>query len=592
MVLLTWTMLSVSTVMADDYLYSGNIRYKVQDSFNQELRVTFPEESDYTTTDLVIPATIKNKKGEVWTVTSIGEHAFSSSRGYKVLRSVTIPKTVKSIHIDAFEGSLITQITADCPVEMPIVPIREQLKVLNLGASATKATCMRIGERGKTNFNLDKVTLNPANKDLVMVDGVLYDRAKTVLLFFPRDKKGAYVMPATVKEIPYQCFRLCDGLTSVTIGQGVSNLSTALFEGCTSLQTLTILGPVAEIREKMCCECKALKQVSLPASVKSIGVRAFYKCSLESVTVPASVKIIKDYAFAENKTMKKLVLPAGLETIGENAFYMCSFASVSIPASVKTIKGYAFAHNDYLKAFLLPAGIQDMGGLTMISGCSSLESINISPSLPIKTLGNYCFSGCAALKEIVIPESVTSIGQNCFDGCKAKLHFYPTTPPAFNSSIKDGQRLVFFVKPGCRETYIKSQWAWHIEDIFDNLGTAESGKAATTIVAADVDKAYDVVDNMPSFPGGQSSLFQFLSQNIKYPLLCEEKGIQGRVICSFIVERDGSISNVLVSKSVHELLDREAVRIIKAMPKWIPGRLKDGTSVRVKYTMPVTFRLQ
>lgn len=94
-----------------------------------------------------------------------------------------------------------------------------------------------------------------------------------------------------------------------------------------------------------------------------------------------------------------------------------------------------------------------------------------------------------------------------------------------------------------------------------------------------------------SFPGGTAALVEFLNKNIKYPVKCEENGIQGRVICTFIVECDGSISNLKVAKSVHPALDKEAIRVLSQMPNWIPG-MKDGQKVRVKYQMPVSFRLQ
>ena len=105
------------------------------------------------------------------------------------------------------------------------------------------------------------------------------------------------------------------------------------------------------------------------------------------------------------------------------------------------------------------------------------------------------------------------------------------------------------------------------------------------------EKAHDVVEIMPSFNGGMGALMQFLSSNIKYPEECEENGIQGRVICTFVVERDGSITDLKVTKPVHPLLDKEALRVLSLMPKWIPGTQK-GETVRVKYTLPVTFRLK
>ena len=104
-------------------------------------------------------------------------------------------------------------------------------------------------------------------------------------------------------------------------------------------------------------------------------------------------------------------------------------------------------------------------------------------------------------------------------------------------------------------------------------------------------KVFDVVEVMPSFPGGQVALFEWLSKNIKYPVVAEENGVQGRVIVTFVVERNGSITDVQVVKSVDPSLDKEAVRVVKAMPHWIPGK-QNGSAVRVKFTVPVTFRLQ
>ena len=104
-------------------------------------------------------------------------------------------------------------------------------------------------------------------------------------------------------------------------------------------------------------------------------------------------------------------------------------------------------------------------------------------------------------------------------------------------------------------------------------------------------KVFDVVEEMPSFPGGQGALMSFLSSNIKYPVVAQENGVQGRVIVGFVVERDGSITDVKVMRSVDPSLDREAQRVVKSMPKWKPGK-QNGSAVRVKYTVPVVFRLQ
>lgn len=104
-------------------------------------------------------------------------------------------------------------------------------------------------------------------------------------------------------------------------------------------------------------------------------------------------------------------------------------------------------------------------------------------------------------------------------------------------------------------------------------------------------KVFDVVEQMPSFPGGQGALMQWLASNMKYPVIAAENGVQGRVIVQFVVEKDGRVTDVHVAKSVDPSLDKEAARVVGAMPKWIPGK-QNGSAVRVKYTVPVTFKLQ
>lgn len=107
---------------------------------------------------------------------------------------------------------------------------------------------------------------------------------------------------------------------------------------------------------------------------------------------------------------------------------------------------------------------------------------------------------------------------------------------------------------------------------------------------ADVDAVYVNVQEMPQFPGGNEVLLEYLRNNIKYPAICRENRIQGRVIITFIINKDGSIEAPRVVRGVHEALDYEALRVISEMPVWEPGRL-DGEPVRVMYTIPVNFRL-
>lgn len=103
-------------------------------------------------------------------------------------------------------------------------------------------------------------------------------------------------------------------------------------------------------------------------------------------------------------------------------------------------------------------------------------------------------------------------------------------------------------------------------------------------------RVYDVVEQMPSFPGGTSGLMTYLSQNIRYPAEAQETCAQGRVVVSFVVGKDGHISDVTVVRSVEPSLDKEAVRVVRNMPRWTPGK-QGGEPVRVRYNVPVSFRL-
>ncbi len=104
------------------------------------------------------------------------------------------------------------------------------------------------------------------------------------------------------------------------------------------------------------------------------------------------------------------------------------------------------------------------------------------------------------------------------------------------------------------------------------------------------EKIFDVVEQPPSFPGGQAALMSYLSKNVKYPEEALKNNVQGRVIVGFIVEKDGSVSNAKIIRSVDSALDKEAIRIVMSMPKWTPGR-QNGRNVRTKYNVPVNFKL-
>ena len=138
-------------------------------------------------------------------------------------------------------------------------------------------------------------------------------------------------------------------------------------------------------------------------------------------------------------------------------------------------------------------------------------------------------------------------------------------------------------------------------EVTDNVSTVSEDMDATHKIVwippvvetevVDEDVIVDVAEIMPEFPGGTAALMKYLGTNIKYPTISQEMGSAGRVIVQFVVDKDGSISNPEVVRGVDAYLDKEAIRVISGMPKWKPG-VQNGKKVRVKYTVPVVFRLQ
>ena len=125
-------------------------------------------------------------------------------------------------------------------------------------------------------------------------------------------------------------------------------------------------------------------------------------------------------------------------------------------------------------------------------------------------------------------------------------------------------------------------------DSVDKQPAANMDVTAEELVQGEV---YDMTEQQPQFPGGPKELMAFLGTNIRYPVAAQEAGVQGRVICQFVITKEGKVADIKIMRGVSPELDEEAVRVVKAMPAWTPGK-QDGQAVNVRYTLPVTFKLQ
>ncbi|MBC8004090.1 MAG: energy transducer TonB [Verrucomicrobia bacterium] len=176
-----------------------------------------------------------------------------------------------------------------------------------------------------------------------------------------------------------------------------------------------------------------------------------------------------------------------------------------------------------------------------------------------------------------------------------------TPPPPLKSSIKFTPPVIKPDEEVQEEEMIKTQEeltktdvAISIEDVkgTDEENGMDIAELNEKIVEEDtVSAPYTIVEQMPEFPGGELALRKWIGANVKYPAIATENGVQGKVFVNFVVDKDGRISTVKVVRGVDSSLDKEAIRVIKSMPKWIPGK-QNGETVRVSYTIPVNFVLQ
>ena len=360
-------------------------------------------------------------------VTSIGNKAFNDC---KSLQSITIPNSVKSIGDGAFR---------EC----------DSLQSITIPNSVTS-----IGEGAfSTCVSLQSVTIPNSVKS---IGNYAFRNCESL---------QSVTIPNSVTSIGDDAFSGCESHQSVTIPNSVKSIGKEAFSGCVSLQSITIPNSVTKIEDDAFWGCKSLQSVTIPNSVKSIGKKAFSGCkSLESITIPNSVTSIGDDAFYLCKSLQSVTIPNSVTSIGDGTFCWCeSLQSVTIPNSVRNIGNHAFFgcnicfficnstyfQNDDVCLFnkdktaivsrikdcvnyIIPNSVTSIGD-DAFSGCESLQSVTIPNS--VTSIGYEAFSRCTSLQCVTIPNSVKSIGIGAFSGCES---LQSVTIPNSVTSIGDG----------------------------------------------------------------------------------------------------------------------------------------------------------
>jgi len=303
-------------------------------------------------------------------VTTIGVYAFYFCYA---IESITISNSVTTIGNNAFSSCMT-------------------LESITIPNNVTT-----IGERVFTGCTaLVSITVESKNPNYSSLDGVLFDKDKTVLICYPAGKKGNnYAISNGVTTIENYAFYCCQTLESVIFPNGVTTIGDRAFHGCI-----------------------ALKSITLPHGVTTIGDNTFYACmDLLSIDIPNGVTMIGDGAFNSCISLTSITLPTGVTTIGERTFFGCkSLTSMTLPNGVTTIGNFAFTSCYALTSITIPDGVITMGDWAF-SSCTALKSITLPNDMT--TIGNFAFDFCTALLSIDIPGNVTTIGYEVFSYCFA-----------------------------------------------------------------------------------------------------------------------------------------------------------------------------
>lgn len=200
-------------------------------------------------------------------------------------------------------------------------------------------------------------------------------------------------------------------------------------------------------------------------------------------------------------------------------------------------------------------------------------------NVDVTTLSNIQIEKVEKPKDIVIEKPAPPL--------KSSIKF---TPPVIkpDEEVQDDEQIK------TQEELTKADMNISVADVkgTDEVNGADIGDLNNQIVGEDTISApYQVVEQMPEFPGGELALQKYLRSSVKYPAIALENGIQGKVYVSFVVDRDGGISNAKIARGIDASIDKEALRVVKAMPKWIPGK-QNGETVRVSFTLPINFTLE
>lgn len=352
-------------------------------------------------------------------VSEIGTGAFAGSG----LQTIVIPSSVIGIGDSAFSGC-------------------ENLTGLNIPASVKTIGFSKGGFNGNYLPSLVSVNVDEGNMDFSSLDGVVFNKDKSVLIFYPMKKGGSsYTIPNGVNQIGECAFAYARGLNSISIPSGVTSIAREAF-AASGLTNISIPNSVTNIESDAFGGCWWLKTVNLPPNLTAIKTNTFSGCAMQSINIPLNVKNIEFGAFQSCGDLTTIDLPIGLQSIGEWAFAGCRKLSVvNVPPNVDFIGEGAFSDCTSLEAINVEAAnlhYASTGGVLFNKTQTTLMAYPAGRgeacyNLPngVVEIGSGAFSGCLGITVLKIPASVATVGNFAFGCSNLKAVIFSGSPPAF-----------------------------------------------------------------------------------------------------------------------------------------------------------------
>lgn len=355
-------------------------------------------------------------------LTTIGMYAFKDCTAVK---AITLPPALIHIEPGAFENCTgLTEL---------VLP--ESL--LTIGGAAfegctglTEITVPKLVYEMYYPFDrctsLQSIHASDENLTFSSVDGVLYNKEKTELVFYPRGRKGPYQVPGGVTAIGDGSMRDCTGLTAITLPATVTSIGSSAFNGCTNLKSVTLPEGLEEIGCYTFRGCSGLKEINFPANVSKIGWHSFEECTgLTEIKLPENLNAIDEAMFLGCTGLTNVSFPAGLASIGYLAFDACTaLKEVTLPAALQEISESAFRDCVNLKRFSVAEenlnfscdsdGVLFNREKTRLISCPCGKTGFYAVPNGVTAIGSQAFWGCSGLEEITLPNTLTSIECDVF----------------------------------------------------------------------------------------------------------------------------------------------------------------------------------